>query len=215
MALHRVSQRGFPVVFAGAGLPQVARLAGNAKSYAERLFQYPAIGALSPNDAALAIRKPVEDEGAAIAEDALDLIVERTRGYPFFLQEWGAAVWNIAESPEIDLVDAEKSYAEAISVLDSGFFKVRLDRLTPAETAFVETMAALGEGPYQMADVAASLKRTQTSLGPTRAGIIRKGMIYSVGQGVLDFTVPLFAEYLRRHGLGRRPDKAFSLITNR
>jgi len=198
VALHRMSQEGLPVVLVGAGLPQIARLAGEAKSYAERLFQYPAVGALDPSSAAQAVQKPITDEGARIDSEALEIIVSRTQGYPFFLQEWGSVVWNRADGPEITSIDVEQSYAETLALLDEGFFKVRIDRLTKAEVQFVTAMASLGDGPYAMADIAKSMSRTLNSLGPARANIISKGMIYSTDHGFLDFSVPLFAEFMRR-----------------
>lgn len=200
VALHRMSQEGLPVLVVGAGLPQIARLAGEAKSYSERLFHYPAVGALDPASARQAVEKPIVDEEAAIEPEALQAIVERTKGYPFFLQEWASVVWNNAEGPEITLGDAEHSYAETLALLDDGFFKVRIDRLTKTEVQFVKAMAHLGDGPYAMADIAQTLKRTQKSLGPVRASIIAKGMIYSTDHGYLDFSVPLFAEFMRRQG---------------
>ncbi|MES2449646.1 MAG: ATP-binding protein [Pseudomonadota bacterium] len=200
VALHRMSQEGLPILLIGAGLPQIARLAGEAKSYAERLFQYPAVGALDPASAGQAVEKPIVEEEASIAPAALQAIVERTKGYPFFLQEWASVVWNNAEGPEITLADAEHSYAETLALLDDGFFKVRIDRLTKAEVQFVKAMAELGDGPYAMADIAQVMKRTQKSLGPVRASIISKGMIYSTDHGYLDFSVPLFAEFMRRQG---------------
>lgn len=200
VAIHRMSQEGLPVLLVGAGLPQIARLAGEAKSYAERLFQYPPVGPLDPLSAAKAIEKPIVDEEALIAQEALNLIVERTKGYPFFLQEWASVVWNNAEGPEISLADAEHAYSETLALLDAGFFKVRIDRLTKAEVQFVKCMAGLGDGPYAMADIAEAMDRTQKSLGPVRSSIITKGMIYSTDHGYLDFTVPLFAEFMRRQG---------------
>jgi hypothetical protein len=200
VSVHRMSQAALPVLLVGAGLPQVARLAGEAKSYAERLFQYPGVGALDATSAKLAIEKPIVEEGATITPEALDLIIERTKGYPFFLQEWASVIWNNAEGPEVTFSDAQSSYSETLATLDEGFFKVRIDRLTKAEVQFVKAMAKLGDGPYAMADIAQALKRTQKSLGPTRASIISKGMIYSTDHGYLDFTVPLFAEFMRRQG---------------
>ncbi|MEM8645541.1 MAG: ATP-binding protein [Pseudomonadota bacterium] len=199
VSMHRMSQEGLPILMVGAGLPQVARLAGEAKSYAERLFLYPEVGALDPGSAAQAIEKPIVDEGASIASDALGTIVERTHGYPFFLQEWASSAWDIAEGPEISLDDVNLSYAETLASLDAGFFRVRIDRLTKGEVQFVKTMSDLGEGPYAMADIANAMGRTQQSLGPTRAKIIAKGMIYSTDHGYLDFTVPLFAEFMQRY----------------
>lgn len=200
VSLHRMSQEGLPVLLVGAGLPQVARLAGEAKSYAERLFQYPGVGALDATSAKKAVEKPIVEEEAIITPAALDLIIERTKGYPFFLQEWASVIWNNAEGPKITFADADNSYVETLAALDEGFFKVRIDRLTKAEIQFVKAMAKLGDGPYAMADIAQALERTQKSLGPTRASIIAKGMIYSTDHGYLDFTVPLFAEFMRRHG---------------
>jgi len=200
VAIHHMSQEGLPVLLVGAGLPQVARLAGEAKSYAERLFLYPAVGALDQPSASQAVKKPIVDEEASIDQAALDIIVNRTRGYPFFLQEWGSTAWNNAEGPEITVDDVSLSYTETLALLDSGFFRVRIDRLTKSEVHFVKTMSELGDGPYAMADIAKAMGRTQSSLGPTRANIIAKGMIYSTDHGYLNFTVPLFAEYMRRQG---------------
>lgn len=198
VSIHRMSQEGLPVLMVGAGLPQVARLAGEAKSYAERLFLYPEVGALDSASAAQAVEKPIVDEDASIANAALDAVVVRTQGYPFFLQEWASISWNNAGGPEISLDDVDVAYAETLASLDAGFFRVRIDRLTKGEVQFVKTMSELGDGPYAMADIANAMERTQQSLGPTRANIISKGMIYSTDHGYLDFTVPLFAEYMRR-----------------
>ncbi|MDE1896144.1 MAG: ATP-binding protein [Rhodospirillales bacterium] len=199
VAIHEMSQKNLPILLVGAGLPQVARLAGEAKSYAERLFLYPGVGALDPASASQAVEKPIIDEGATITLEALDCIVNRTKGYPFFLQEWASIFWNNADGQEITLDDVNRSYAETLASLDGGFFRVRIDRLTKAEVQFVKTMAELGEGPYAMADIAKALGRSQSSLGPTRAKIISKGMIYSTDHGYLAFTVPLFAEFMQRH----------------
>ncbi len=185
-------------MFVGAGLPQVAKLAGDAKSYSERLFEYPEIGALDPDAARLAIRKPIEDEGASISAVALDAIAKGTQGYPFYLQAWGSEIWDLAEGPSMELADARNAQRRALEALDDGFFKVRTDRLTPAEMMFVRAMADLADSQYQIAEIAAALNKSLRSLGPARASIISKGMIYSSGHGILDFTVPLFAGHLRR-----------------
>lgn len=200
VALHRISQDGLPVLMVGAGLPQIARLAGEAKSYSERLFHYPTVGALDPIAAGQAVEKPMIEEGASITPEALQAIVTRTQGYPFFLQEWASVVWDNAEGPEVTLADVDRSYAETMARLDDGFFKVRIDRLTKAEVQFVKAMAHLGDGPYAMADIARSLDRSQKSLGPARASILSKGMIFSTDHGYLDFSVPLFADFMRRQG---------------
>ncbi|GLO12829.1 ATPase [Pseudomonas putida] len=198
VAMHRMSQEGLPILLVGAGLPQVARLAGEAKSYAERLFLYPEINALDAEAATQAVLKPILDEEASITEAALKEIVVRTKGYPFFLQEWASTAWNCSEGPEISLDDVVQSYSETLALLDAGFFRVRIDQLTPSEVLFVRAMSELGDGPYAVSDIAKVLGRTQSSLGPTRAKVIAKGMAYSTDHGVLDFTVPLFAEFMRR-----------------
>jgi len=198
VAMHHMSQTGLPVVFVGAGLPQVARLAGDAKSYAERLFAYPPIGPLDQESACSAIRTPIEEEGAEISDDGLLEIVSRTQGYPFFLQEWASKAWDHASDSVIDHAEVKETYKETIASLDDGFFKVRIDRLTKGEIQFVDTMAELGDGPYSMSDIAAKMGRSIGSLGPARANIIRKGMIYSTDYGYLDFSVPLFSDFLRR-----------------
>ncbi|MCA3436436.1 MAG: AAA family ATPase [Rhodobacter sp.] len=198
VALHAMSQERLPVLLAGAGLPQVARLAGEAKSYAERLFLYQTVGALDPASAMQAIQKPIIEEEASIDPEALRSIVDRTQGYPFFLQEWASVVWNNAPGPGITLADVDLSYGETLALLDDGFFKVRIDRLTKGEVQFVKAMSELGDGPYAMSDIARSMGRKLQSLGPLRASIIAKAMIYSTDHGYLDFTVPLFADFIRR-----------------
>ena len=199
VALHKISQKRLPVLFFGAGLPQVAALSGEAKSYAERLFHYPAVGALLPDDAKTAIRQPVEDEGQTISEDALSEVLNKTRGYPYYLQEWGYHCWNIAQGTRIEVSDALQAADEATRRLDDGFFKVRFDRLTPKEREYVIAMANLGPGPYRSSDVAASLNETHQSLGPRRAQLISKGMIYSPSHGDIAFTAPMFDDYLNRN----------------
>lgn len=199
VALHKINQKALPVVFFGAGLPQVAALSGDAKSYAERLFHYPPVGALAPADAQSAIEGPVTDEGASITKEALKEITNKTRGYPYFLQEWGHQCWNIAENDRIELSDAQLAAEQATKRLDDGFFKVRFDRLTPKEREYVIAMARLGDGPYRSSDIADALGKPPQSLNPVRSKIISKGMIYSPSHGDLAFTVPMFHDYLQRH----------------
>jgi hypothetical protein len=199
VSLHKISQKELPVLFFGAGLPQVAALSGNAKSYAERLFHYPAVGPLLPTDSKSAIKQPVEDEGVSISEDALDEIVLKTQGYPYFLQEWGYQCWNIAQNERIEVADALQAESAATRRLDDGFFKVRFDRLTTKEREYVIAMAQLGTGPYRSSDVAEALGESSQSLGPRRAQIISKGMIYSPSHGDIAFTVPMFNDYLTRN----------------
>lgn len=201
VAVHRMSQRSLPVMVFAGGLPQIAKLSGDAKSYAERLFIYPEIGALKPNAAREAIEKPLRDEGVYIEDAALEMILTQTSGYPFFLQEWGHHAWNTAASSPITLDDVEAANTKALERLDNGFFKVRLDRLTRAEVDYVHAMASLGPGPYKVNDVAGALGKDPKSLGPRRASIIKKGMIYAPSYGDVAFTVPLFDDFLRRKGI--------------
>lgn len=198
VAIHRVNQKRLPIIFFGAGLPQVAALSGEAKSYAERLFNYPLVGALDAQAAAAAVRQPVIDENETIMDDALEAIITETKGYPYFLQEWGFQSWNLAGQSPIRIDDVHRASPEAIRRLDEGFFRVRFDRLTPKERSYVFAMARLGDGPYRSSDVADLLDESVQSLGPCRAQIINKGMIYSPAHGDVDFTVPMFADYLRR-----------------
>lgn len=201
VALHRTNQRGLPVIFFGAGLPQIAALSGDAKSYAERLFLFSRVDALDRAAAGRAIREPIEEEGEQIEDKAIDAIFEATGGYPYFLQEWGYQPWNSAEESPISPACLDQAGRNALRRLDAGFFKVRFERLTPKEREYVLAMARLGEGPYRSADVADILGETHNSLGPRRATIIHKGMIYSPAHGDIAFTVPMFEDYLRRHWL--------------
>lgn len=202
VSLHKINQSGLPVLFFGAGLPQVAALSGEAKSYAERLFHFPEVGALSEEDAKEAIKQPVIDEGASIDADALAEIFNKTKGYPYFLQEWGHQSWNLAVGNTITFEDMKKAEPTTLKRLDEGFFKVRFDRLTPKEREYVIAMARLGNGPYRSSDVADALTESAQSLGPRRAQIISKGMIYSPSHGDIAFTVPMFNDYLIRNFTG-------------
>jgi hypothetical protein len=171
---------------------------GKAKSYAERLFDFPEIGPLASAEARSAIRKPVEAQGAAIEDDALDLIIGKARGYPYFLQEWGKHSWDAASKSPISLEDVETASGTAIAALDQSFFRVRFDRLTPLEKKYLRAMSGLGPGPHRSGDIAEQLGREVTSLGPTRGQLIAKGMIWSPSHGDTAFTVPLFDEFMRR-----------------
>lgn len=202
VAIHRMNQKGLPILFFGAGLPQIAGLSGEAKSYAERLFLFPKIGALGNLAAAEAIKLPIEEEEESITPEALDAIVKVTEGYPYFLQEWGFQVWNIAEESPITIDHVKIATTHALRRLDESFFRVRYDRLTPKEREYVLAMAELGAGPYKSSDIADQLGESVNTLGPRRAKIIHKGMIYSPEHGDVDFTVPMFARYLRRNFFG-------------
>ena len=197
-ALHRSAQRSLPVVLVGAGLPQLPGKMGRAKSYAERLFDFPQIGPLSVEEARLAIRKPAAEQGVNVNEDALDQIIKETRGYPYFLQEWGKHSWDVATSSPITLADVKQATTSAIAALDESFFRVRFDRLTPLEKRYLRAMSDLGAGPHRSGDIAEKLGREVTSLGPTRSQLIVKGMIWSPSHGDTAFTVPLFDAFMKR-----------------
>jgi len=175
MALHRASQRRLPVVLIGAGSPQLREWTGRAKSYAERLFDFPQLGPLSEEASRVAIAKPAGDEGALINEDALSRIVESTQGYPYFLQEWGKHSWDAAVASPITIADVEQGSKTAIAALDASFFRVRFDRLTPNEKLYLRAMSELGAGPHRSGVVADVLGREVTSLAPARSKLIAKG----------------------------------------
>ena len=198
VALHRSSQRQLPVTMVGAGLPQVRGRMGRAKSYAERLFELHEIGALAPEDARLAIAKPARDEGVDIEASALDAIVSQTQCYPYFLQEWGKHVWDVAGRSPIAAADVQTASRQAVADLDESFFLVRFERLTSAEKTYLRAMAQLGPGPHRSGEVAQVLKRPVTSLAPTRSHLINKGMIWSPSHGDTAFTVPMFDEFMAR-----------------
>lgn len=198
MAMHKVQQRQLPLVLMGAGLPILPGLAGESKSYAERLFSFPDIGALSEADTAKALREPSQAVGVTFEPSALDEVFRLTKGYPYFLQEWGYQAWNLATSSPITLQIVQDATATVIPRLDQNFFRVRFDRLTPSEKNFLRAMAELGPGAHRTGDIAQTLGVKITSLGPVRAKLIKKGMIYSPAHGDMAFTVPLFNEFMVR-----------------
>ncbi len=197
-ALHRTTQLSLPVTVVGAGLPQLLGRMGKAKSYAERLFDFQTIGALSSEDAKLAIAKPVQEEGVEIEEAALDAIVAKTQCYPYFLQEWGKHVWNVADISPITAANVATASLEATADLDESFFMVRFDRVTPSEKKYLRAMAQIGPGPHRSGDIAGVLSRNVTALAPVRNQLINKGMIWSPSHGDTTFTVPMFDEFMRR-----------------
>lgn len=197
-AMHRCAQRQVPVLLVGAGLPQLRGRVGNAKSYAERLFDFPEVGPLPTSAARIALAKPVEHEGAAITSEAVAKIIEATQGYPYFLQEWGKHSWEAAPNSPIGTADVEAATKATTAALDESFFRVRFDRLTPAEKRYLRAMAQLGPGPHRSGSIADCLGREVTSLGPMRSSLITKGMIWSPSHGDTAFTVPLFDQFMKR-----------------
>jgi hypothetical protein len=198
VACHVISQRGLPFYFVGAGLPQIAALAGEAKSYAERLFSLYPIGQLDEVSASAALVKPAKQEGANFSEEAVKTILDLTERYPYFIQEWGYHVWNIAKSNLISLNDVEQATPLAIARLDESFFRFRFERLTLLEQKYVRAMAELGRGPYRTGDIAQKLGIEASAIAPTRAILIKKGMIWSQKHGETAFTVPMFESFIIR-----------------
>lgn len=201
IAMHRIQQKALPVFLVGAGLPVLPALAGNSKSYAERLFSFPKIGALNYGEAARALSEPMRKCGVELSPDAIRGIFELTEGYPYFLQEWGYQAWNQATESPIEAEIVEKATATVVARLDENFFRVRFDRLTNSEKKFLRAMAETpnrGNAPQKTGDLARRLGKKNTSLAPVRAALIRKGMIYSPAYGEIDFTVPLFGDFMKR-----------------
>ena len=197
-ALHSASQKQLPVTLVGAGLPQLLGQTGRAKSYAERLFAFVSIDRLDKNAATEALRVPAEKEGVVLEADAVAEILRQTERYPYFLQEWGKHSWNVAASSPIKFNDAVVANERAIAELDAGFFRVRFDRLTPAEKRYMRAMAEMGPGPHRSGEIADLLGREVTGVAPIRSKLISKGMVYSLSHGDTAFTVPLFDGFMRR-----------------
>ncbi|MBQ6246685.1 MAG: ATP-binding protein [Kiritimatiellae bacterium] len=199
MAMHRMQQNALPLAMVGAGLPILPGLAGEIKSYAERLFTYPVIGALTEDASIRAIRMPFTGAGVRIDDDAAELVYRRSGGYPYFIQEWGYQLWNFVERPPVTKADVETVDTVVTEQLDGNFFRVRMERLTPSERAFLRAMAEFDGPTVRMADISAALGISQRALGPRRSSLIKRGMIYSPEHGLVAFTVPLFNEFLRRN----------------
>ncbi len=198
MAIHKLQQKQLPFVLLGAGSPILPRLAGDSKSYAEQLFNFPQIGALNPLDAAKALQQPAELTSVAFSTEALDEVYRLTKGFPYFIQEWGYQCLNTATTNPIDLEVVRIASSIVLPRLDQNFFRVRFDRLKPGEKKMLRFMAELGPGPYRMGDLAERMKTKVTSLGPRRSSLIQKGMIYSPAYGEVDFTVPMFDTFMLR-----------------
>jgi len=199
MGLHRANQLRLPITVAGAGLPSLAALTGEAKSYAERMFSFITVGSLRPDLAAEALTLPAADEGVGWDDNALDRVVHLTKGYPYFLQEFGKAAWDAAAGPDrITAEDVDAAVPVAVAGLDDGFFRVRTGRTSSPERLYLRAMAELGPGAVRSGEVASLLRRPVTSLGPTRDQLIKKALCYSPRWGEIDFTVPMFGEFMKR-----------------
>ena len=198
VGLHKTTQRNLPVTIVGAGLPQIPELAGDAKSYSERLFAFPQIGNLPDDQAKVALQEAARQEGASWTDQALDLAVAQTEGYPYFLQELGYATWLVADANQITKGHVERALPQYENKLDSSFFRVRLDRTTDLQRAYLRVMAELGPEPQKAADVAERLNRTSSQVAPARAELISMGLLYTPQHGYAAFTVPQFDRYMKR-----------------
>lgn len=197
-ALHRTGQNQLPLTMVAAGLPQLLGQTGRAKSYAERLFEFVHVDSLNEEAARDALCVPAEKEGAKYDPPAVKAILEQTKGYPYFLQEWGKHSWDIAVASPIKVDDATRATAAALAALDNSFFRVRFDRLTPAEKKYMRAMAELGPGPHRSGDIAGLLSKKVSTVAPMRNTLISKGMVYSPAHGDTAFTVPLFDGFMKR-----------------
>jgi len=197
-ALHKTTQRALPVTLVGAGLPQIPELAGDAKSYAERLFVFPRIGNLTPDQARIALEEPAREEGTTWTGQALDLAIAETEGYPYFLQELGYASWLVAYNNAITEADVRLALPYYQEKLDSSFFRVRLDRATELQRTYLRVMAQMGSEPQKAADVAAMMGRTSSQVAPTRAELVNMGLLYTPQHGYAAFTVPQFDRFMKR-----------------
>jgi hypothetical protein len=197
-ALHKTVQRQLPITIVGAGLPQLPRLAGEAKSYAERLFRFPAIGPLSAVEAAEALTRPVEELHVSYDRRAVETVVVYTQGFPYFVQEYGKMLWDHAHGPVITAVEAVEAQAIVEAKLDGNFFRSRVERASAREVAYLRAMAQLGPEAQSAGDVATLLRSTTSTLGPTRARLIDKGLLYAPDYGLAAFTVPQFDRFMRR-----------------
>jgi len=207
-ALHRVTQRSLPITVAAAGLPQIPRLTGEARSYAERLFTFPTIGNLGEDAARAALTEPARQQGVKFAPEAVVRALEWTAGYPFFIQQLGKHAWNAAQKSPITLKDVEAAIPTAREALDSSLYEVRVQRATPAERRYMRAMAELGSGPYRSGAVANKLGKSSAALSQLRDRLIGKGLIYATEDfGHLDFSVPRFDEFMRRYMGYRAPPK--------
>jgi len=197
-AVHRTAQINLPVVLVGTGLPQLPALAGQAKSYSERLFDFPKVDSLADAEAREAIQRPAREMGVEFSESALHEITRLTHGYPYFIQEWAYHVWNRAEASPISITDVRSVHAFVTEKLDNNFFRVRFDRMTPTERRYLRALASLGPGPHRSGEIAERYGAKVQSVAPLRSGLISKGMIYSAQHGDTAFTVPLFDEFMLR-----------------
>lgn len=199
MGLHRAKQKTLPIALVGGGLPLLPDLTGEAKSYAERGFEFRAVGALDSTAAAAALEEPARSQGVQWDAAAVARAVELTEGYPYFLQEYGREIWRLRRGAVIDLGQVEAAEAIVLEYLDESFFSQRIGKLPDAERRYLSAIAALGDGPVRSGDVAAAMGKEHREVSGVRDRLIKAGLLYAPRRGEVDFTVPLCADYLRRH----------------
>jgi len=199
-ALHRATQKNLPITLAAAGLPQIPRLTGEARSYAERLFSFPVIASLSETDATAALVEPARQQHVDYEPEAVNLALAWTGGYPFYIQQLGKHAWNLAGNSPISAADVEAAMPAAQEALDTSIYEVRIQRATDQERRYMRAMAELGSGPYKSGDVAAKLSRKTSEVSMIRQRLLDKGLVYATEDyGYVDFTVPRFGEFMARH----------------
>ena len=197
-AIHRLNQKDLPIMVFGAGLPVIVKIAGDVKSYTERLFEFIPIGSLSEQDAMEALTEPARNRNVSYDGEAIKNIIDITEGYPYFIQAFGRQVWNYIDNRRISINAVNKAVPEFLMSLDNGFFKVRFDRATPKEKEFMYGMVESGGLPCTLAQVAKNMRSATKKIAPVRANLIHKGFIFPTGHGEIDFTVPQFDLYLNR-----------------
>ncbi len=198
-AIHRTNQKNYPIVIFSAGLPKIAKIAGDVKSYAERLFDFIEIDSLNNEEAKLALIEPAKRFQINYTDEAVNKIIEITQGYPYFLQEYGKWVWECKkEESIIDIKIVNKAYDKFEQSLDKAFFKVRHDRATAREIEFMTAMVACEKLPCSTKEIANIMGESIQAISPLRAQLIHKGFIYAAKRGEVDFTVPQFDKYLKR-----------------
>lgn len=204
-AIHRINQLRLPIIIIGAGLPTILRVSSEAKSYAERLFQFIEISYLNEKNAVSAITEPANKYSVSFSEKALEKIVKLTGCYPYFIQELGYCVWeNIVQNWKnnkdkiISEADINNVYEEYMERLDKSFFGARYNRATKKEKEFLYAMLRCNRYPCSTAQIAKFMNRDQSSISPLRNQLLNKGLIYAPSLGEVDFTVPHFDKYLKR-----------------
>jgi len=199
-ALHRATQKELPIAVAAAALPQIPLLTGEARSYAERLFDFPSIENLDEASATLALVEPARRQAIEYQPDAVSLALEWTAGYPFYIQQLGKHAWNLAAESPITDDDVKRAIPAAQAALDKSIYEVRAQRATEGERRYMRAMAELGDGPYRSGRAAEKAGLSVTQASPTRQQLMTKGLIYATEDfGFVDFTVPRFAEFMRRY----------------